>query len=44
MEGLLLNIEAYNLNNEHTSSSLMLSTTSLSSIALLLPRYLDLYH
>ena len=37
-------LEAYNLNNEHPSSSLMLSTTSLSSIALLLPRYLDLYH
>ena len=37
-------LEAYNLNNEHPSSSLMLSTTSLSSITLLLPRYLDLYH
>ena len=30
--------EAYNLNNEHPSSSLMLSTTSLSSITLLLPQ------
>ena len=44
MEGVLLNNEAYNLNNEHPSSFLMLSTTALSSITLLLPRYLDLYH